>query len=113
EERHEHQKKYPHTIAALIHFRCLFEDFRRQEDTRDTQFLHELGADSAGPEGTDNLATGSDSPADEGENVLHADGVAFHAGDFGDIDHAPRPVAHAGDLHHNTDSGCDLLAHRL
>ncbi len=37
------------------------------------------------------------------EQILHGDHFAFHADDFGNMRHAPRPVAHAADLNNHID----------
>ncbi len=48
----------------------------------------------------------------ENEDVLQRDHFAFHAGDFGEIDHPARTVAQAGGLHQQVHGAGDLLPDR-
>src|ERR1035438_3512201 len=69
-----------------------------------------MGAATCGGTPISCLAVWSDALLVEGEDLLHADDVLFHAGDLRDACNFASTVAHTGGLHHDGESRGDLLA---
>src|ERR1035437_4558150 len=94
----------------LVDLSFAFEDAGRQNDTRDAELLEEPGTNPAGRENSNHLAVWPDALLVEGEDLLHADDVLFHAGDLRDACNFARTVAHTGSLHHDGEGRGNLLA---
>src|SRR5579883_542728 len=79
----------------LRHLHGTLEQRRGKNHAGDAKPFQELRPDTGGLEGSDHVAVGADAFAHEGEDLVHADDVFFHAGDFGDADQLARSVAEA------------------
>src|SRR3990172_3016468 len=86
------------------------ENVRRNLDAVHFQVVHELRADAGGAVLADDASVRFGADAVELEDLLHADGVGFHAGDLLHADHAAAAVGHALHLHHDLNGRRDLLA---
>src|SRR5581483_1700802 len=82
------------TTRNMSDLHYLIEQIGAQADSRGQQLLVKLGPDAGGGIATDNAPVRIQSAFLEHEDVLQRDDVAFHAGDFGDIHHPARAVAH-------------------
>ena len=87
----------------------MLKESRRNSDTRRCEFLRKLGSYARGGEGPQHTTLGRDSSLLENKDILHADNVFLHAGDLGQMRHAPATVAEACNLDDDGDGRSNLL----
>lgn len=71
-------------IGLVFHHDSFTEDTGRQLDAHSFQFVHAFGSNSSTQEATFGAPIFVDTHFFEFEDVLHYDGVVFHAADFSD-----------------------------
>src|SRR6185437_7325198 len=88
-------------------------DFHGYVDARGLELFKKLWNDTGGAKAAENFVGGTQAALLEAEDVLEADDVLRHSGDFGEVRNASRAVTHARDLNDDGDCGGDLLADRF
>src|SRR5438309_5174121 len=81
----------------------------RDRQAQIEKLVHDVWPDPGRPEDAQDLAMRIHALGLEDEDVLHRDGVTFHAHDLRDANDFARAVLHAGKLHDHVDGGCHLL----
>src|SRR5438874_7541270 len=80
------------TMAASCHDLVVLEERRRQERAGRREPLGALRPDAGGLESPGHLAVLANAAALEHEDVVHADHVAFHSRDLGNLRHLAAAV---------------------
>src|SRR5437867_13275712 len=89
----------------------MFEQRSWNVDARRLQPIGKLWPDSGGGKRSYYTAIFADTLLFKKENVLHADRIFFHTGDFRQMRHTSAAIAHACHLNDNGDCGRNLAAY--